>query len=280
MRPADKFDVVLLQELVDDVVPEREAYAPVVVAPPLVVLLGVAPQEVAQEALVRNLGRPVDLLYFLEGLQVGTQPPVHAQDLGLHQGGDGDAVEAADEPLVQPVAVPPLALVVEAVDLVHVLALVVAPQQEEVVGVLQLEGEQQADRLDGLLAPVDVVPQEQVVALRRGPADVEQVAQVAELAVDVAHYLDGRPELQQAALPQEGGPAFRDEVADFGLRQQLVRDFRCRRLHQFFYYFVQIYFCSFFRCFFRSFFFLVSYFISYLILVLLYFYFFVWSIHC
>lgn len=58
-----------------------------------------------------------------------------------------------------------LTLVVEAVDAVDGGTLVVAPQQEEVLGVLDLVGQQQADGLQGLLAPVHVVPQEQVVGL-------------------------------------------------------------------------------------------------------------------
>lgn len=62
----------------------------------------------------------------------------------------------------------------------------VAPQQEEVARVLDLVGQQQADHFQGELAPVDVVPQEQVVGLRRVLAVVEQPQQVGVLPVDVS----------------------------------------------------------------------------------------------
>jgi hypothetical protein len=53
-----------------------------------------------------------------------------------------------------------ITFIVETIELVDLCALVVAPQQEEVLGVFDLVGEEQADALDGLLAPVDVIAQE------------------------------------------------------------------------------------------------------------------------
>ena len=43
----------------------------------------------------------------------------------------------------------------------------VAAQDEEVLGVLDLVGQEKADGLEGLLATVDVVTEEEVVGLRR-----------------------------------------------------------------------------------------------------------------
>ena len=62
----------------------------------------------------------------------------------------------------------------------------VAPEEEEVLWVLDLVGEQQADGLQALLAPVHVVAQEEVVGLGREAAVLEQAEQVRVLAVDVA----------------------------------------------------------------------------------------------
>ena len=56
----------------------------------------------------------------------------------IYQCGNGQAVEAVCEGLPQPDVVPPLALVVEAVDPVDGRALVVPSQQEEVLWVLDL----------------------------------------------------------------------------------------------------------------------------------------------
>lgn len=67
-----------------------------------------------------------------------------------------------------------LTLVVEAVDAVDGGTLVVAPEQEEVLGVFDLVGQQQADGLQGLLPPVHVVAQEQVVCLWGKAAVLEE----------------------------------------------------------------------------------------------------------
>lgn len=96
-----------------------------------------------------------------------------------------------------------LTLVVEAVELVDLRGLVVAPQQEEVLGVLDLVGQQQHDGLDRLLPAVHIVPQEQVILLGREAPVVEDLQQVLELPVDVAHDLQRCLELQQDRLLEE-----------------------------------------------------------------------------
>ncbi len=71
----------------------------------------------------------------------------------------------------------------------------VPPQQKEVLGVFYLIAEQQHYCLDRLLAPIHVVPQKEVVLVRRVPPVVEDLQQVLKLSVDVPHDLDGRLEL-------------------------------------------------------------------------------------
>lgn len=62
----------------------------------------------------------------------------------------------------------------------------VAPQQEEVLGVFDLVRQQQADGLQGLLPSVHVVAQEQVVGLWREAAILKEPQQVCVLSVDIA----------------------------------------------------------------------------------------------
>ncbi len=62
----------------------------------------------------------------------------------------------------------------------------VPAQQEEVLGVLDLVGQQQADGLQRLLPSVHIIAQEQIVSLRREAAVLEEPQQVRVLAVDVA----------------------------------------------------------------------------------------------
>lgn len=99
---------------------------------------------------------------------------MHGEDLLVDDGRDGQAVEAVGEGLPQLDVVPPLALVVEAVNAVDRRALVVASEDEEVLGVLDLVCEEQTDGLEGLLAAVYVVAEEEVVGLWWEPAILEQ----------------------------------------------------------------------------------------------------------
>ena len=66
----------------------------------------------------------------------------------------------------------------------------VAAQDEEVLGVLDLVREQQADGLERLLAAVDVVAEEEVVGFGREAAVFEEAQEVVVLSVDVAADLD------------------------------------------------------------------------------------------
>ena len=111
---------------------------------------------------------------------------MHAEDLLVDDRAHRQAVEAVREGLPELDVVASLALVVEPVDAVDRRALVVAAQQEEVLRVLDLVCQQQADRLQRLLPAVHVVAQEQVVRVRREPSVLEQPQQVVVLSVDVA----------------------------------------------------------------------------------------------
>lgn len=72
---------------------------------------------------------------------------MHREDLLVDDGSDGQAVEAVGECLPQLDVVSSLALVVEAVDTVDRGALVVTAEDEEVLRVLDLVCEEQADGL-------------------------------------------------------------------------------------------------------------------------------------
>jgi hypothetical protein len=63
---------------------------------------------------------------------------------------------------------------------------VVASQNEEVLRVLDLVCEQQADGLERLLASIDVVTEEEIVGLRREATILEQAQKVVVLAVNIA----------------------------------------------------------------------------------------------
>lgn len=117
---------------------------------------------------------------------------MHGEDLLVDDGGNGQAVEAVGKCLPQLDVVASLALIVETVDAVDGSTLVVAAQDEEVLGVLDLVGQEKADGLEGLLATVDVVTEEEVVGLRWESTVLEETEEVVVLAVDVTADLDVR----------------------------------------------------------------------------------------
>ena len=65
----------------------------------------------------------------------------------------------------------------------------VAADQGDAVGVADLEGQEEEEGLDGVVAPVDEVAEEEVVLVGTLAPDLEQLDEVVELPVDVAAYL-------------------------------------------------------------------------------------------
>ena len=183
---------------------------------------GVGPEQVENEFLLgggeivvvdaERLLQLVDLVDFLES---GADARVRAEDLAA----DDCAVREVLEDLVQLVEdrrgqvrvflEPLLALREESLEGVDLLVLVRAAQQVDVVGELQLQGEEEADDFERVGAAVDVVAEEEVIdgfdvalvlegIVVVGYAVVfEETEQVAELAVDGAEDLDARAESNQ-----------------------------------------------------------------------------------
>jgi hypothetical protein len=160
---ADQVHVVFLQEARDNVRTECETDTSVVFAPASDVLVRIGPQEIAEKTAVRDLSSqytwaieglqdthirrshdPPDLLH---GVEVRAETAVHGENLLIDNGSDGQAVEAVGECLPQLDIVSSLALIVETVDTVDRGALVVTTENEEVLRVLDLVCEEQADGL-------------------------------------------------------------------------------------------------------------------------------------
>jgi hypothetical protein len=136
-----------------------------------------------------HVGWTHDAADLLHGVEVRTQAAVHGEDLLVDDGGNGQAVEAVGERLPQLDVVAALALVIEAVYAVDRRALVVATQDEEVLGVLDLVRQKQANRLEGLLAAIHVVAQEEIVRFWREASVFEQAEEIVVLSMDVPTYL-------------------------------------------------------------------------------------------
>ncbi len=136
----------------------------------------------------------------VKGVQLGAQPAVDAQELLVHDGRQRQAAERLHAGLVDGLGVLVLALQLEGEVVGQVTALVVATQQPERLGIVDLERPQVEHALDAEITAVDVVAQEKVPRLGRVTADLKQLHQVVVLAVDVATHGDGGVHLEQVGL--------------------------------------------------------------------------------
>lgn len=221
MGAADEVHVVLLQEPRDDVGAKGERDTSVVFAPARDVLVRIGPQQVAEQTAVGDLpvlekvhhpatlssssclqklngklvkdgayiSRPHHAPNLLHRVEVGAQTAVHGENLLVNDCRNWQAIEAVSEGLPKLDVVPPLALIVEAVDSVDGSALVVPAEDEKVLRVLDLVCKEQANGLERLLATVHVVAEEQVVGFGRESAILEQTQEVVVLSVDIAANL-------------------------------------------------------------------------------------------
>jgi len=173
MGAAYQIHVMLLQEPRDDIGAEGERYTTVILAPASDIFVGVGPEEIAEESAVGDISWAHDAANLLHGVEIRAQTTMHCEDLLVNDCCNGQAVEAVSEGLPELDVIPSLALVVEPVDPVDGSTFVIATQDEEVFGVLDLVGKQKADGLERLLSAVDIVSKEEVVCLRRETAIFE-----------------------------------------------------------------------------------------------------------
>ena len=110
---------------------------------------------------------------------------MHAEDLLVNDGTDRKAIEAVSEGLPKLDVIAPLALVIEPINSVDRSALVVAAQQEEILWVLDLVRQEQADRFKRLLPAIHIVSQEEVVGIGREASVFEQPQKVVVLTMDI-----------------------------------------------------------------------------------------------
>lgn len=114
---------------------------------------------------------------------------MHGENLLINNGGNWQAVEAVGECLPKLDVVAALALVVETVDAVDGRALMVTAEDEKVLWVLDLVGEEKADGFKGLLSSVDVVTEEEVVGFRWESSVLEESQKIVVLSVNITANL-------------------------------------------------------------------------------------------
>ena len=147
MGSADKVDVILLEELLDDGLTEGVGNASIVLTPARLTLLGVGPEQVAEESILRNLSWACYLLELCHSDELWRQAAVHTQDLIIDESGNGHAIKDVLELFPDADGVAALAFVVETVDSIDLAALVISSQQEEILLKLDFVGQEENDRL-------------------------------------------------------------------------------------------------------------------------------------
>ena len=79
-----------------------------------------------------------------------------------------------------------LTLIIESIYSVDACTFVVSSEEEEILGILDLVGQKEANGLHRLLPSVNIVPKEEVVGIWRESAILKQPEEVTVLAVDIS----------------------------------------------------------------------------------------------
>ena len=203
---ADEVEVVLVEERLYDGAAEGVRDAPRVVAPTGDGRVGVAPEEITEDAVLGDFRGSFDLGDLRETLEVGAEAAVHAHDFVRDDGADGHGVEAIAKDAPELYGVAPLALVEETVDAIQGRALVVSAEQKKILRIRDLVAEQQGNGLDTLLGPVDIIAHEDVVALRWKAPHLEEPQEIVVLTVRVPADVYRRAHLHEHRLAQEHLP--------------------------------------------------------------------------
>ena len=110
---------------------------------------------------------------------------MHCKDFFVDNCCNRQAIEAVGERLPELYIIPPLTFVIESIYAIDRRALMVPTQDEEIFWVLDLVRKKQANCFKGLLAPVDIVSEEEVVCFGRKSSVFEKAEEVVILAMNI-----------------------------------------------------------------------------------------------
>lgn len=142
--------------------------------------------------LVRNLHLAIDGAHLIDGLDLRGKPAVDAKNLAVYKCSKRKVIKGLIE--VFPRSGASILLddfIIKSVDGGDLAGFVVAPEQEYLFGVFDLVAEKKLNGLNGVVAPIHKISDEDVSGLRQFPAYLEQFEHVEELSVDVSADGDG-----------------------------------------------------------------------------------------
>lgn len=117
---------------------------------------------------------------------------MHAEDLLVDDGGNWEGVECLGEGFPHFDVVSALALVIKPINPIDTSALMISPQQEEILRVFNLIRQHKADRFQTLLPAIYIVPKEQIVGIWRKATILKKPEEVVVLTVHVSADFDRR----------------------------------------------------------------------------------------
>ncbi len=187
MRSDDDVDIELLAESLNCIRSEVVTDSSNRRDPSVVFVIGIRPEKVTENPACQDslvIQRASDVPYLLEFRNVATDSTVHAQDPSVDERGQGHAIKNRLKRMPKSNAEPSFAVVVESVNPVdaendsssakkmkflYLLGtFMVSAQENDIIGESDLIGKKQHDAFQRVPSAVDVVPEEQVAALRRG----------------------------------------------------------------------------------------------------------------
>lgn len=181
---------------------------------PSVVVHWVGPHEVTEYACFGDLLAPVYLLYVRDCGYFCGDSPVHAEELLVDDGREGELIEKVHDAVVHLLVVLVEALGPEIEEGSELPAFVVAPEEVDRVFEPQFDGQDESQDLHREAAPVDVVPEEEVLGGFEWPAGliVDDLEEVVVLAMHVSYDGDGVLHLHDIGLRLYQSPGPLDEL--------------------------------------------------------------------
>ena len=180
----------------------------------------IRPHEVAERSFVGDLHSSVDESDLVDGLDFGGEASVDAEDLSLDDGTDSEVVEhlSAVLPGVG-VSILSNGLVIESVDSGDLPSFVVASEQGDVRGVLELQAEKELEGLNRVESSVHEVSHEDVASVRDFTALIEEFEEIMELTMDVSADGDWSLDWLDVALFDEDLLDLLAKDSQFSLRE-------------------------------------------------------------
>lgn len=145
-------------------------------------------------------------------MQLGAETSVNTEELLVHNGSEWQAAKRFDTGLIDGLGVLVLAFELKGKVVCQMTALVVASQEPQRLGVVNLERPEVQNTFDREVTTVNIVAEEEVARLGRVATDLEQLHQVVVLAVNVTAHGDGSVHLEQVGLcAQDVGTSLENE---------------------------------------------------------------------